>query len=170
MGLGIDEINQSDETRFVELLGGIFEHSPWVPELVFSEQPFASPGSLHQAMTTAMRNAPTVMRMELLCRHPELAGKEAAAGTLTSESKREQAGAGLNQCSAEELAKIKSLNQSYHSRFGFPFIIAVTGLDKFQIIAAMEKRLDHSQEIEFDTALGEVEKIARIRIDALIDA
>jgi 2-oxo-4-hydroxy-4-carboxy-5-ureidoimidazoline decarboxylase len=169
MGLGIDEINQSDEARFVELLGGIFEHSPWVPELVFSQQPFASRSSLHLAMTAAMRNAPEVMRMELLCRHPELAGKEADAGTLTSESKREQAGAGLNQCSAEELAKIKSLNQGYHSRFGFPFIIAVTGLDKFQIIAAMEKRLDHSRALEFDTALGEVEKIARIRIDALID-
>jgi 2-oxo-4-hydroxy-4-carboxy-5-ureidoimidazoline decarboxylase len=169
MGIGIDEINQSDEVRFVELLGGIFEHSPWVPELVFLQQPFASRNSLHQTMATAVRNAPEVMRMELLCRHPELAGKEADAGTLTSESMREQAGAGLNQCSAEELGKIKSLNQSYHSRFGFPFIIAVTGLDKFQIIAAMEERLDHSRELEFDTALGEVEKIARIRIDALID-
>jgi 2-oxo-4-hydroxy-4-carboxy-5-ureidoimidazoline decarboxylase len=169
MGLGIDKINQSDEARFVELLGGIFEHSPWVPELVFSQQPFASRDSLHQEMATAVRNAPEVMRMELLCRHPELAGKEADAGTLTSESMREQAGAGLNQCSAEELGKIKSLNLSYHSRFGFPFIIAVTGLDKFQIIAAMEGRLDHSRELEFDTALGEVEKIARIRINALID-
>jgi 2-oxo-4-hydroxy-4-carboxy-5-ureidoimidazoline decarboxylase len=170
MNPGIDDINQSDEARFVELLGGIFEHSPWVPELVFSLQPFASRNSLHQTMATAVRNAPEVMRMELLCRHPELAGKEADAGTLTSESMREQAGAGLNQCSAEELGKIKSLNQNYHSRFGFPFIIAVTGLDKFQIIAAMEERLDHSRELEFDTALGEVEKIARIRIDALIDA
>lgn len=168
MSLCIDQINQTDEARFVELLGGIFEHSPWVPELVFSEQPFASRSSLHQAMATAVRNAPEVMRMELLCRHPELAGKEADAGTLTSASKLEQAGAGLNQCSADELATIKSLNQAYHSRFGFPFIIAVTGLDKFQIIAAMENRLDHSRELEFDTALAEVEKIARIRIDALI--
>lgn len=169
MGLCIDQINQTDEARFVELLGGIFEHSPWVPELVFSEKPFATRDSLYRAMVTAVRNAPEVMRMELLCRHPELAGKEADAGTLTSASELEQAGAGLNQCSAAELATIKSLNQAYRSRFGFPFIVAVTGFDKLQIIAAMEKRLDHSTELEFDTALGEVEKIARIRIDALID-
>jgi 2-oxo-4-hydroxy-4-carboxy-5-ureidoimidazoline decarboxylase len=107
--------------------------------------------------------------MALLCQHPELAGREADAGTLTDDSKREQAGAGLNQCTAEELLTIKSLNQAYRARFGFPFIIAVTGLDKFQIIAAMENRLNNSVEIEFDTAIGEVEKIARIRIDALID-
>jgi 2-oxo-4-hydroxy-4-carboxy-5-ureidoimidazoline decarboxylase len=107
--------------------------------------------------------------MALLCQHPELAGKEADAGTLTDDSKREQAGAGLNQCTADELLTIKSLNQDYRAKFEFPFIIAVTGLDKFQIIAAMESRLGNSIELEFDTAIGEVEKIARIRIDALID-
>ena len=107
--------------------------------------------------------------MALLCQHPELAGKEADAGTLTNDSKREQAGAGLNQCTPDELTTIKTLNQAYRAKFDFPFIIAVTGLDKFQIIAAMEKRLGHSVEQEFDTAIDEVEKIARIRIDALID-
>ena len=107
--------------------------------------------------------------MGLLCQHPELAGREADAGTLTDDSKREQAGAGLNQCTAGELLTIKSLNQAYRAKFDFPFIIAVTGLDKYQIIAAMENRLGNSIETEFDTAIAEVEKIARIRIDALID-
>lgn len=169
MGNTIDDINQSSDQRFVEMLGGIFEHSPWVAELASPDRPFASRVELHQVMTRAMRNAPEVLRMELLNRHPELAGKEASAGTLTDDSRREQAGAGLNQCSADELARIKSLNQAYAAKFGFPFIIAVTGLDKFQIIAAMESRLENEVVLEFETAIGEVEKIARIRIDALID-
>ena len=169
MSIRIEDINQSDPTSFVELLGTIFEHSPWVAELVHPERPFSSRGELHQVMVGAVRRAPEVQRMELLCQHPELAGKEAGAGTLTDDSKREQAGAGLNQCTPEELLTIKSLNQAYHEKFDFPFIITVTGLNKYQIIAAMEKRLDNSEEQEFDTAIGEVEKIARIRIDALID-
>lgn len=169
MSIRIDEINQSNPTRFVELLGAIFEHSPWVAELVYAERPFASRGELHRVMTAAVRRAPEVQRMALLCQHPELAGKEADAGTLTDDSKREQAGAGLNQCTADELATIKALNQAYREKFGFPFIIAVSGLDKFQIIAAMQARLDNTAELEFDTAIGEVEKIARIRIDALVD-
>ena len=169
MGLSIDELNQCSAARFVEALGGIFEHSPWVAELACPQRPFASRDELHQVMASALKRAPEVQRMELLCQHPELAGKEASAGTLTDESQREQAGAGLNQCTATELMKIKSLNQAYHAKFEFPFIIAVTGLDKFQIIAAMEKRLGHSREAEFDIAISEVEKIGRIRIDALVD-
>ena len=169
MGIRIDEINHSDPTHFVELLGAIFEHSPWVAELIYPQRPFTSRGELHQVMAAAVRRAPEVQRMALLCQHPELAGREADAGTLTDDSKREQAGAGLNQCTADELLTIKALNQAYRAKFDFPFIIAVTGLDKFQIIAAMQNRLDNSAEIEFDTAIVEVEKIARIRIDALID-
>jgi 2-oxo-4-hydroxy-4-carboxy-5-ureidoimidazoline decarboxylase len=169
MSIRLDEINQSDPTRFVELLGGIFEHSPWVAELAYPDRPFATTNELHQVMAAAVRRAPEVQRMALLCQHPELAGKEADAGTLTNDSRREQAGAGLNQCTPDELTRIKALNQAYRAKFDFPFIIAVTGLDKFQIIAAMEKRLSHSVEQEFDTAMDEVEKIARIRIDALID-
>ena len=84
-------------------------------------------------------------------------------------ARSEWAGAGLNQCSAEELTRIKHFNQAYAAKFGFPFIIAVTGLDKYQILAAMQQRLDHAAETEFATAIGEVEKIALIRLDALID-
>jgi 2-oxo-4-hydroxy-4-carboxy-5-ureidoimidazoline decarboxylase len=169
MDLNIDAINTRSETEFIALLGSIFEHSPWVSELVYGKRPFADREALHREMVDAMRQAPKLQRMALLCSHPELAGKEAAAGSLTDASQREQAGAGLNQCSAQELQKIKALNQAYHDKFEFPFIIAVTGLDKHQIIAAMERRLDNDREEEFDTALGEVEKIARIRIDAMID-
>ena len=169
MGLSIDDINNRSEQDFVDLLGAIFEHSAWVAELVYGQRPFADPDALHRAMVDAMRQAPELLRVALLCSHPELAGKEAKAGSLTDASQREQAGAGLDQCSADELRNIQRLNQAYRDRFEFPFIIAVTGLDKHQIIAAMERRLANSKSTEFDTALGEVEKIARIRIDALID-
>jgi len=169
MSIDIDEINQSGPARFVELLGAIFEHSPWVAELAYPEKPFPSRNELHQVMTATVRRAPEVQRMALLCHHPELAGREADAGILTDDSKREQAGAGLDQCTADELLTIQSLNQAYRDRFDFPFIIAVTGLDKFQIIAAMKARLGNSTELEFETSIGEVEKIARIRIDALVD-
>ena len=169
MSISIDEINQISLARFVELLGAVFEHSPWVAELAYPGRAFVSRNELHQVMAAEVRRAPEVQRMALLCHHPELAGREADAGTLTDDSKQEQAAAGLNQCTAEELRTIKSLNQAYRAKFGFPFIIAVTGLDKFQIIAAMGNRLNNSVEIEFDTAIGEVEKIARIRINALVD-
>ena len=169
MSITVSEVNRSSDIEFVEWLGGIYEHSPWVAERVSSQRPFASIDELHRKMAAAVASAPEAQRLALLRAHPELAGKEASAGTLTSESKREQAGAGLDQCTAEELVKIRTFNRAYLDKFDFPFIIAVTGLDKFQIIAAMEDRLGNDLATEFTTALAEVEKIARIRIDALID-
>jgi len=162
-------INDCEATGFVDLLGGIFEHSPWVAERAYLLRPFSSLANLHEAMVNVVRQASSEKRLQLLQAHPELAGKEAAAGKLTDASKREQAGAGLNQCSADELARIEHLNQAYAERFGFPFIIAVSGLDKLQIIAAMEQRLEHEADEEFARALGEVEKIALIRLEKLID-
>ncbi len=169
MSLTIEAINSCSEAKFVSLLASIFEHSPWVPELVYGKGPFENREHLHRAMVDAMRQAPEPQRLALLCSHPELAGKEAASGSLTDASQREQAGAGLNQCNADELKQIQALNQAYLKKFDFPFIIAVSGLDKYQIIAAMQQRLGNSKVDEFETALGEVEKIARIRIDALIN-
>ena len=167
--MDIDQINNSDSARFIELLGGIFEHSPWVAERIYGARPFASRADLHSKMSAEVRKASMEQRRELLRQHPELAGKEADAGSLTEASEREQAGAGLNRCSADELTRINDFNQAYGAKFGFPFIIAVTGLDKQQILAAMQQRLEHTAETEFATAIGEVEKIALIRLNALID-
>lgn len=168
MKQSLDRINRCSEQEFVEILGGIFEHSPWVAELVGSQRPFESGEQLYQVMVDEVRRAPRWQRMDLLCQHPELAGKEASAGKLTRSSRNEQAGAGLDQCSAEELASIKQMNKEYRERFGFPFIIAVSGLDRQQIIDAMQRRLRSSEAKEFDLALVEVEKIARIRLHALL--
>jgi len=169
MSLNLDSINQLSRQDFVQLLGGIFEHSPWVAELAYALRPFKSGEQLHRVMFEVVRQASAEQHRKLLCSHPELAGKEAEAGNLTDDSKREQAGAGLNQCSSEELKRIKSFNQAYMQKFAFPFIIAVTGLNKLHIMDAMENRLNNTVADEFATALGEVEKIARIRLDALID-
>ncbi len=165
----IESLNQIGAGEFVELLGGIFEHSRWVAEAAVDKRPFDSRAALHAAMCAIVRGAPESRHLALLQAHPELAGREARADELTEDSKREQSHAGLDRCSADELEKIAKLNHAYRESFGFPFIIAVTGLDKYQIIAAMERRLEHDRQTEFDTALAEVEKIARIRIDQLID-
>ena len=168
MAIHMKHINGCDLARFVELLGGIFEHSPWVAERAYLLQPFATRGQLHQVMVKTLRQASQADKLRLLRQHPELAGREAADDTLTRASKKEQAGAGLNSCTDEELKRLKHLNQAYYTRFKFPFIIAVTGLDKHQIMTAMEHRLINDADNEFTSALGEVEKIALIRLEKLI--
>jgi 2-oxo-4-hydroxy-4-carboxy-5-ureidoimidazoline decarboxylase len=120
-------------------------------------------------MVEAVEKSPEFQRMALICSHPELAGKEATEGTLTTDSRQEQSRAGLDHCSAEELALLRSLNQVYRDKFEFPFVIAVTGLNKTQIIDAVEKRLQNSISDEFDTSIAEIGKIGLIRLNALID-
>ena len=167
--LSLASLNQFDREHFVESLGGIFEHSPWVADMVYENRPFESKAQLHQIMFETVQRSPEFQRMALICNHPELAGKEASEGTLTNDSRQEQSRAGLDQCSAEELSRLQSLNQAYRKKFEFPFIIAVTGLNKTQIINAVESRLNNSVSVEFDTSIGEIGKIGMIRLNALID-
>ena len=165
----LSNLNQFSREAFIDLLGGIYEHSPWVAEQAFSQLPFESLNAMHQAMVTIVQSSGIDKRLALIRNHPELAGKEATEGTLTADSKKEQSRAGLNQCSAEELEQIRELNKSYLQKFGFPFVIAVSGLNKHQIIAAMQQRLENDEASEFATSLNEIDKIAKIRLDVLID-
>lgn len=167
--ISLTSLNQFDREQFVESLGGIFEHSPWVADLVYENRLFESRAQLHQTMVEVVNKSPEFQRMALICNHPELAGKEATEGTLTLDSRQEQSRAGLDQCSAEELEQLQSLNRAYREKFDFPFVIAVTGLDKTQIIAALESRLKNSVGVEFDTSIAEIGKIGMIRLNALID-
>ena len=160
-------INTSTEDEFMDTLGGIYEHSPWVAEQVFPLRPFDDLAQLQEAMATMVNQAPDEQKITLLRAHPELAGKEAEKGELTADSRKEQGRAGLDQCSPGELAIIRDCNQRYREKFGFPFIIAVSGLNRQQVINAMQTRLNHSAEEEFATALAEVDKIAWIRLQAL---
>ena len=160
-----------DKPQFLELFGSIFEHSPWIAEAVFDGEM----GPVHDhaaglfgAMAQVFRRASDQDRMDVLLAHPDLAGKLAAAGRLTEASTSEQASAGLDMLTDDERARFTTLNTAYRERFGFPFIIAVKGLTKADILAAFERRIDHSIEDEFATACREVEKIARLRLDAIL--
>jgi len=119
---------------------------------------------LATAMAAQVNTADEAAKMTLICAHPDLAGKAALRDELTAESRSEQAGAGLDQCSAEELAEFTRLNSAYKQKFGFPFIVAVKGLDRHDILAAFRARLNHERAQEFETALTQIHKIARLRL------
>ena len=165
--LSITDINQIPQRQFVETLGSIFEHSPWVAQGAFDLRPFESVDELHATMVGIVDQSSQQQRMTLIRNHPELAGKEASAGTLTTDSLKEQSGAGLDQCSAAELLQLRGFNQTYQEKFEFPFIIAVTGLNRSQIIEALALRVQNTVEVEFVTSLAEIAKIGKIRLDAL---
>lgn len=162
------ELSSLNQRQFVDRLEGIFEHSPWVPERSWNQRPFDSVDQLHACMVQVVQHASYEEQKNLICAHPELAGKEAEQGTLTSASTGEQRGAGLDQCSAEELARLRGLNAQYRERFGFPFVIAVKGLSRYQIMDTVKARLNNNTELEFQTCLTEIGKIARFRLDALL--
>jgi 2-oxo-4-hydroxy-4-carboxy-5-ureidoimidazoline decarboxylase len=161
-------LNTMDCGSFTEILGDIFEHSPWIAERAWQARPFAAIESLHEAMVTVIKHASRDEQLALLRAHPELAGREAQSGELTAASTTEQAGAGLNALSKEELARITRLNVDYREKFGFPFIIAVRTHTKQSIFAEWERRLANDIDTELSTALEQVFIIARLRLDSLI--
>ena len=161
----------ADREAFLAQCGGVFEHSPWVAERAFDAGDIAVPwtcSTVHAAMCKAFRAAARDDRMAVLRAHPDLAGKLAMAGELTADSREEQAGAGLDSLSAGEHAEFTRLNRDYMRQFGFPFIIAVKGLDKHDILTAFRTRIGNGADAEFATACEQVEKIARLRLEALL--
>jgi len=166
--LSLSELNGVDKDTFIAILGGIFEHSPWVAEQVYGQQPFADVSVLHQAMVAKVKDSNEEMRKRLICSHPELAGKEAEEGGLTADSKSEQSSAGLDQCTTQEFARLKQLNAAYRGKFSFPFIIAVRGRNRHEIMEDMEIRLNNSPEVEFDRCIEEIARIAELRLEGLI--
>jgi 2-oxo-4-hydroxy-4-carboxy-5-ureidoimidazoline decarboxylase len=168
--IALSALNGLDLDHFVEMLAGIFEHSPWIPAAVFDRKPFASVAALHGAMVAVVQAAPEERRLQLLKAHPELAGKADRKAALTAESTSEQASVGLDQLEADESARLSAANWLYRQRFGFPFIIAVRGQrDQAAILAALEARTNNSEKEEIDTAIAEVAKIAWFRLSDLIE-
>lgn len=167
--LTLAQLSDLDQAAFTRQLADIFEHSPWVAERVWEHRPFPTLDALHQQMVDIVGQASDSEKRALILAHPELAGKQAQSGTLTPSSAQEQRGAGLDQCSPEELHRLRTLNTRYQDKFGFPFIIAVKGRDRYQIMDAIEHRLAQSSDIEFQTCLDEIAQIARFRLQALID-
>ncbi len=163
--------SQMSRERFVELYGGVFEHSPFIAERAHGLElgpAHDSATGLHNALARAFRSASQEERLGVLRAHPDLAGKLAAAKRLTEASTSEQASAGLDALTDAERAAFEDANTRYTAKFGFPFIIAVRDHDKPGILAAFEKRIEHDFETELAEACRQVERIAELRLKELL--
>lgn len=154
---------------FIEHYGDIYEHSPWVAQAAWQTGLTSAhdhPDALADAMGLQLQQASSEQQIRVIQAHPDLAGKAALAGKLTQDSTSEQAGAGLDQCSPEEFARFEQLNADYKEKFGFPFVIAVKGLDRHAILEAFAQRLGNDAATERQTAIEQIIRIARLRLRA----
>ncbi len=162
----LSAINAMSEADFVDAFGDVAEHSPWVAKGASLARPFKSLDDMIVAFEATMRAAPPAAQLALIRFHPDLATK----ARLTEDSSREQRGAGLANLTADEFAHFTELNNGYRKRFGFPFIFAVKGATKQQILASFEERIYNSKEMEFEMALTQVMRIFRFRIEDRVNA
>jgi 2-oxo-4-hydroxy-4-carboxy-5-ureidoimidazoline decarboxylase len=167
----LSDINQFAPAEFSAVFGVVYEHSPWIAERAFALKPaggFASRAQVHAALVATVQSASEAEKVALLNAHPELAGKEAAAGTLTAASTSEQASAGLTAMTAADVAQLRELNAAYREKFGFPFIIAVRNNTQTAIFGAVKSRLANTRAMELNNCLMQVGEIARLRLLDLI--
>ena len=156
------------ELEFVRRYGGIYELSPWVAKaaaLLVDDS--ADVDVIARVMAECVDNASRERQLALIRAHPDLAGTAAVAGELTDDSESEQSSAGLDRCTPEELARFRALNSAYRRKFDFPFVMAVRNCSRAQVLAAFESRLENDYDEEFENALLEIHKIARMRLVAL---
>lgn len=166
--LTLDALNALSPADVIARFGAVYEHSPWVAEQAAAARPVASLTALHRAMVAAVDQAGEAAHLALLRAHPDLAGRAALAGDVAEASRQEQASAGLDSLTPEELAQFTAYNTAYQDRFGFPFILAVKHWGKAHILAAFQARLGNEAEQERRTALAEVHKIAFLRLLDLV--
>jgi 2-oxo-4-hydroxy-4-carboxy-5-ureidoimidazoline decarboxylase len=165
----LSELNGLDSQDCIARLGTIFEHSPWVAESAAGERPFDNVAALHAAMMRAVRTAPPAAQLALIRAHPELAGREAAAGVLTAESTSEQARLGFDALSHAEFERMARINRDYREKFGFPCIVALKlHAARATVMDEMERRLANGREAEVAAALEQVAHIARGRLEQLL--
>lgn len=156
-----------DRSAFIARYGGIYEHSPWVAEQTYPQGCGLSAGDLAEVLAACVDRAPRERQLALIRAHPDLAGNAAVAGELTGASTAEQVSAGIDQCSPAEFDAFQSLNRRYREKFGFPFVMAVRGSNRQEILDAFAARLDNDPETEFEAAMREIHKIARLRLESL---
>ena len=169
--LAAERPSQMEKAAFVERFGGIYEHSAWIAARAFAAglSPAADTAAgLADALAHPFRAASDEERLGVLVAHPDLAGKLAAAKRLTASSTEEQASAGLDALTDEERARFTDLNNRYVEKFGFPFIIAVRDNTKASILAAFESRIGNDRATEFAAACRQVERIALLRLEAIL--
>jgi 2-oxo-4-hydroxy-4-carboxy-5-ureidoimidazoline decarboxylase len=160
--ISLEALNAMDREAFVAVLGWIFEHSPWVAERAWELRPFSSCERLHRAMTQIVAAASAADQLALIRAHPDLG----ARARMSAASEGEQAGAGLDRLTASEFRRLQQWNAAYREKFGFPFIYAVKGSGKQEILTALERRLDESPEAERATALEQIYRIAQFRLES----
>lgn len=160
----MDEINALDAARFVERIGWVYEHSPWVAERAASERPFRSFDELCARLNQQVAKASRDEQLALLRAHPDLGTR----ARVSPSSSKEQSGAGLDRLTQEEYGSLLQLNDAWREKFGFPFLYAVKGSDKFAIMKAMRQRIGSTEEREFEEALRQVARIARFRLEEIV--
>lgn len=159
--IAIAAVNEMPVAAFVSAFGDVAEHSPWVARQAAKARPFASRDEMIAGFANATATATRDAQLALIRAHPDLATR----ARLTSDSTKEQAGAGLDTLTPDEFAHFTSLNDRYKAKFGFPFIFAVKGATKHQIVASFEKRADNAPENEFSIAIAQINSIFRFRIE-----
>ncbi len=163
--ISLDELNVADQRAFVEALGNIYEHAPWVAEAAARKRPFRTLAALTEALQEAVQAAPEAQQRVLIAGHPDLAHRAVRFQTLTANSRREQIGAGLDQLSDEEFERFHRLNTAYRARFKFPFIICVRRHTKDSILREFDRRSRNDVTNERNAALREIFRIAQLRLD-----
>lgn len=161
----ISQLNALNVNNFVDEVGWVFEHSPWVARRAWKHRPFNSLDDLHTRMTNEVASASVNEKLALLRAHPDLGTR----AKISQSSAKEQAGAGLDQLTPVEFARLHQYNEAYKTKFGFPFLFAVKGSGKLRIMQALEARLQASPEDEFQEALRQVYRIARFRLEDIIE-
>jgi 2-oxo-4-hydroxy-4-carboxy-5-ureidoimidazoline decarboxylase len=164
------DLNQYSTADFVSALANIFEHSPWVAERAATSRPFITVKSLFYAMKVAVAEATPEQQFELIKRHPDLANKTQRAAGLTAESTAEQNGLGLDRLSEAEYEAFERVNNAYKAKFGIPYIVCVKRQTKDSVLRDFERRLPNDIPTETQTSIGEITRIAALRIDQLIEA
>ena len=169
MPVPLAALNAVDRPGFVQALGEVFEHSPWVAERAWARRPFASVDALHAAMVAAVGAAGADEQLALIRAHPELAGREAADGTLTADSTSEQGRLGFTALTRADLERVARANAAYRTKFGFPCIVALRlHATRESVIAEMERRAGNDRAAELAAALEQIRHITRGRLDKIV--
>jgi 2-oxo-4-hydroxy-4-carboxy-5-ureidoimidazoline decarboxylase len=162
----LNKIDKLTETEFTEVFGNIFENASWIAVKLYKQKPFYNFNNLSEKMISIFGDSGNQSKLKILNSHPDLADK-AKIGSLTPDSNKEQATAGLDQCTEEEFNEFKNLNLKYKNKFGFPFILAVKEKNKLEILINFKKRILSDKQIEFDEAIKQVKQIANLRLNEL---
>ena len=161
----INKINKLSKSEFVKVFANIFENAIWIAEKLYNQKPFDNFEALSSKMLNIFETAAKEKQLKILRDHPDLANKTKIS-SLTPDSLKEQIGSGLDQCSEEEFNEFKKLNDSY-KKFGFPFILAVKGKTKTEILNNFKARIYSDPETEFNEAIKQVKQIASVRLNEL---